>query len=188
MTYFKPNFDQLKATTAIDGDGHIAHQPKIVFLSATIPAVHFSMMATNLSCHVCGILWLIKYQPVAGRMLLTLTILDRSGIIHVISWNHNRAQFQGLVGKPVVFYRVRVGRLNGQKIAELVPGSGNRLWEAGASVWHVSDFAGSKDLVKFWLSTDATQYRWHPAHRALLRTAASASKSLNRMSKMKTHH
>jgi hypothetical protein len=105
MTYFKPNFDQLKATTAIDGDALISHQPKIVFLSATIPAVHFSMMATNLSCHVCGILWLIKYQPVAGRMLLTLTILDRSGIIHVISWNHNRAQFQGLVGKPVLIYQ-----------------------------------------------------------------------------------
>ena len=180
MTDLKPNSDQddVKDSNAIDGDAHIAHQPKIVFLSATIPAVHFSMMATNLSCHVCGILWLIKYQPVAGRMLLTLTILDRSGIIHVKSFHHNRAPFQGLVGKPVLFYRVRVGRLNGQKIAQLVPGSGNRLWEAGASVWHVSDFSGSKDLVKFWLSEAATKYRWHPAHRALLRTAPTRSKPL----------
>ena len=181
MTYFKPNFDQddVKSTTATDGDAHIAHQPTIVFLSATIPAVHFSTMATNLSVHICGILWLLKYERVAGRMLLSLTIMDRSGIIHVKSWNHNRAQFQGLVGKPILFYRVRVGRLNGQKIAELVPTSGNRRWEAGASVWHDSDFAGSKDLVKFWLSEAATKYRWNPAHRALLRTATSRSKSIH---------
>ena len=179
MTDLKPNSDQddVKDSNAINSDAHCAQQPKIVYLSATIPAVDFASMATNVSVHVCGILWLIKYEPVAGRMLLTLTIMDRSGIIQVKSWIHKRAQFQNVVGKPILLYRVRVGRMNGEKIAELVPSTGSH-WEAGASVWHDSNFSGSKDLVKFWLSEAATKYRWHPAHRALLRTAPTRSKPL----------
>ena len=73
--------------------------------------------------------------------LLTVRLVDRTGVIMVRSWTHSAEFFQSYVDKPMLIRRVRVTAFANCKIGELLDGDGSEFLTA---------FDNSEDLSKFW--------------------------------------
>ena len=76
------------------------------------------------------------------KELLTIKVVDRTGVIVIRSWNHNQAQFLPLVDSPIQLKRVRVTAFANTKVGELLDGSG--------TIVRTGMFDGAPDLIKFW--------------------------------------
>ena len=76
------------------------------------------------------------------KELLTLKIVDRTGMVVVRSWNHSDTQFLPYIDKPIKLTRVRVTAFANVKIGELLDGTG--------TMTQVGPFDGSEDLEQFW--------------------------------------
>ena len=111
-----------------------------------LPAIIFHDQKDNAVINICGILGSVTVEQKNvrsdARELLTLKLVDRTGIVTVRSWNHGAGLFQAFMDKPVLIQRVRVTSFGGMKIAELFDGNG--------SVITGSDFPGASDLNDFW--------------------------------------
>jgi len=77
-----------------------------------------------------------------ARDLVTIKLVDRTGIVTLRTWNHSSDSFLPLVDQPVMFRRVRVTSFANQKAAELFDGAGTVIERGG--------FEGAEDLKKFW--------------------------------------
>jgi hypothetical protein len=129
------------------GQGHFCERwwTNIPTLPA-ISAVLFQDTDVNSVVNLTGILGSVaveqRHVRNDARDLLTLKLVDRTGVIIVRSWNHGAGMFQRLVDTPIMLSRVRVTSFGGQKTGELFDGSGTTLSEG--------TFPGSADLVLFW--------------------------------------
>jgi hypothetical protein len=132
--------------TFSDGAGHFAHTWWNSFpAQAPTPAIHFFDCKDNQIVNISGILGslhsetkMVRNEP---KELLTMRIVDRTGIIQVRSWNHIVTTFEHLVDKPIRIDRVRVAAFANTKVGELLDGRGSVV---------SSEFAGTADLIKFW--------------------------------------
>jgi hypothetical protein len=75
------------------------------------------------------------------KELLTMRIVDRTGIIQVRSWNHSASNFEHLVDLPIRINRVRVAGFANSKVGELLDAKGSVL---------ETEFEGKADLIKYW--------------------------------------
>jgi hypothetical protein len=111
-----------------------------------LSAILFHEQQDNSVVNVSGILGSVAVEQKQvrsdARDLLTLKIVDRSGIVTVRSWTHAAGLFQPLVDKPVMLTRVRVTSYGGGKTGELFDGAGTIINEG--------DFVGADDLRQFW--------------------------------------
>jgi hypothetical protein len=129
-----------------DGNGHFAHTwwHAIPAQKATA-AIHFVECKENSVVNIEGILGSVcsewKLVRNEQKELLTIRIVDRTGIIQVRSWNHSASSFEHLVDQPIRINRVRVAGFASTKVGELLDGKGSIL---------VSEFDGTADLTKFW--------------------------------------
>ncbi len=73
--------------------------------------------------------------------LLTVRLVDRTGVIMVHSWTHSAEFFQSYVDKPMLIRRVKVNAFASCKIGELLDGDGSEFFTA---------FDNSEDLREFW--------------------------------------
>jgi len=133
--------------TLSEGSGHFAHTWWRSFLSQPpMAAINFHDSKENHIVNVSGILGSVSSEAKVVRnetkMLLTLKLVDRTGIVLVRSWNHSEAQFAQMVDKPILLKRLRVTAFASTKIGELLDGAG--------TVVHDGAFAGSEDLERFW--------------------------------------
>lgn len=134
------------SVTFSDGTGHFAHTWwHALPLQKAIPAIHFSAAKENSIVNIEGVLGsahselkLVKNEP---KELLTLRIVDRTGIIQVRSWNHSVASFHLLVDKPIRIERLRVAGFASSKVGELLDGGASRI---------ETDFPGAADVAMFW--------------------------------------
>ncbi len=117
----------------------IPHQP-------AVSAVLFNDQRDNTVVNVAGILGSVTAEQRTvrndARELLTVKLVDRTGIITIRSWNHPLTVFQHLVDTPILIKRVRVTSFATTKTGELFDGNGTTI-ESG-------DFPGAEDLAKFW--------------------------------------
>lgn len=117
-------------------------------ISSTPPlsAILFHDQKDNNVVNVAGILGSVsveqKHVRSDARDLLTLKIVDRTGIVTVRSWNHGAGLFQRLVDTPIKLTRVRVTSFGGGKTGELFDGAGTSICEG--------TFDGADDLRQFW--------------------------------------
>ena len=111
-----------------------------------VSAVLFNDQKDNAVVNVAGILGSVSSEQRTvrsdARDLLTLKIVDRTGIITLRSWNHSASIFQHLVDTPVLIRRVRVTSFASVKTGELFDGT--------ATIVESGSFPGSEDLNKFW--------------------------------------
>jgi hypothetical protein len=113
---------------------------------SAVSAVLFNDQRDNTVVNVAGILGSVTVEQRTvrcdARELLTIRLVDRTGIIAIRSWNHSLALFQHLVDRPVLIKRVRVTSFATTKTGELFDGSGTTIVS--------DDFPGACDLAKFW--------------------------------------
>jgi hypothetical protein len=134
------------AVTFSDGTGHFAHTwwHGIPSLNATA-AIHFVDLKENSIVNIEGILGAVisewKLVRNEQKELLTMRIVDRTGIIQVRSWNHSASNFEHLVDLPIRINRVRVAGFANSKVGELLDAKGSVL---------VTEFDGKADLTKYW--------------------------------------
>jgi hypothetical protein len=132
--------------TFSDGTGHFAHTwwHGIPAQKATA-AIHFAECKENSIVNIEGIMGSVhsewKLVRNEQKELLTMRIVDRTGIIQVRSWNHSASEFEHLVDQPVRINRVRVAGFASTKVGELLDARGSVL---------VTEFDGISDLTKFW--------------------------------------
>jgi hypothetical protein len=111
-----------------------------------LSAILFHDQKDNSVVNVAGILGSVlveqKHVRSDARDLLTLKIVDRTGIVTVRSWTHGSGLFQHLVDTPIKLTRVRVTSFGGCKTGELFDGAGTSI-SAG-------NFEGADDLRQFW--------------------------------------
>ena len=111
-----------------------------------ISVIHVADAKDNDIINVAGVLGAIHVETKNVRQdakeLLTLRIIDRTGILQVRSWNHTATLFQPKLDQPILIHRVRVSSFGGMKIGELLDGNG--------SIVHEGDFPAAADLAKFW--------------------------------------
>lgn len=111
-----------------------------------LQAIDFADAKDGSIVNVTGILGSVHVESKTVRCdakeLLTLRLVDRTGITQIRSWNHVADQFVGRIDHPIMISRVRVTSFGGLKIGELLDGTG--------SIIHQSGFPGSEDLAKFW--------------------------------------
>ena len=115
-------------------------------LQSAVSAVLFNDQRDNTVVNVAGILGSVTVEQRTvrsdARELLTIRLVDRTGIIAIRSWNHTLSVFQHLVDSPILIKRVRVTSFATTKTGELFDGNGTTI---------VSDhFPGAEDLAKFW--------------------------------------
>ena len=146
-----------------DGVGHFAHTWWNSFTSQpSVPAILFHDLQDNtigkaqqleahhrnftFAANVSGILGsvhselkMVRNEP---KELLTMKIVDRTGVIVIRSWNHNQAQFESHVDSPIQLLRVRVTAFANTKVGELLDGTG--------TIVNSGSFDGAPDLIKFW--------------------------------------
>ena len=77
-----------------------------------------------------------------ARDLVTIKVVDRTGIITIRTWNHSSDAFLPWVDSPVMCRRVRV-----TSSASLTAGE---LFDGGGTIIQGGPFDGSDDLQKFW--------------------------------------
>jgi len=133
--------------TFSDGNGHFAHTWwSTIPMQQPLSAMHISESNDNAIVNVAGVLGAVHVESRTvrsdARELLTLRIVDRTGIINVRSWNHSAAMFQPKQDQPILISRVRVTSFGGMKVCELLDGNG--------SIVHEGDFPAAADLAKFW--------------------------------------
>lgn len=113
---------------------------------AALSAIIFCDQKDNTVVNVSGILGSVGVEQKTvrsdSRDLVTIKLVDRTGIITLRTWNHNSETFLPLVDSPVMFRRVRVTSFASQKTGELFDGSGTII-DSG-------NFPGSDDLNQFW--------------------------------------
>ena len=111
-----------------------------------LQAIDFAEAQDNTVVNVAGILGSVHVESKTVRSdakeLLTLRLVDRTGIIQIRSWNHVASEFSAKLDQPIMISRVRVSSFGGMKIGELLDGTG--------SIVHQDQFSGSVDLAKFW--------------------------------------
>jgi hypothetical protein len=76
------------------------------------------------------------------KTLTTLHMVDKTGSLPVRSWNRAPSIFETSVEKPILLQRIRITSFAGQKVGELLDGSGTIV---------VTQFAGAADLAQFWV-------------------------------------
>jgi hypothetical protein len=76
-----------------------------------------------------------------NRSLLTMRIVDSTGMIDIRSWSKNETDFTNLVDQPIVLHRVRISSFAGTTVGEILDGDGTLV---------KTNFLGSDDLRKFW--------------------------------------
>lgn len=116
--------------------------------SAQLPPVPLAAVqdvSENSIVSVAGILGLItsevKNVGSGTKTLTSLFLADTSGNLTVRSWNHDPDQFAFSIEKPIMFRRIRITSFAGQKVGELLDGSGTIT---------CSTFPGTADLLRFW--------------------------------------
>ena len=111
-----------------------------------ISAILFCDQKDNAVVNVAGIVGSVSVEQKTvrsdARDLVTIRLVDRTGVITLRTWNHHSDTFLPLVDSPVMFRRVRVTSFATQKTGELFDGSGTILDK--------SAFPGADDLAKFW--------------------------------------
>ena len=114
--------------------------------SPAVSAILFADQKDNAVVNVAGIIGSVASEQKTvrsdARELVTIKLVDRTGVITLRTWNHHSDSFLPLVDSPVLFRRVRVTSFATQKAGELFDGSGTTI-DRG-------DFPGSDDLRKFW--------------------------------------
>jgi hypothetical protein len=109
-----------------------------------LQAILFHDAPENSVVNVAGILGSVckeeKTVRNAPMNLVTLRIVDRTGVVCIRSWCHSEDQFLRLVDKPLLIKRIRVTAYANTKTGELLDGDGSIFDE-------VFD---SSDLVTFW--------------------------------------
>ena len=133
--------------TFSEGNGHFAHAWwSNMILVPPISVIHVADAKDNDIINIAGVLGAIHVETKNVRQdakeLLTLRIIDRTGILQVRSWNHTATLFQPKLDLPILIHRVRVSSFGGMKIGELLDGNG--------SIVHEGDFPAAADLAKFW--------------------------------------
>lgn len=134
------------ALSITDGTSHFAATWwKDALSQPPMQAILFHDAPENSLVNVSGILGSVcaeeKNVRNAPMTLLTLRIVDRTGVVCIRSWCHSGDQFQSFIDHPIMIKRVRVTAYASTKTGELLDGDG--------SVIVTSDF-DSSDLVKFW--------------------------------------
>ena len=116
----------------------IPHQP-------AVSAILFCEQKDNAVVNVAGIVGSVSVEQKIVRNdtrdLVTIKVVDRTGITVLRTWNHSADSFLPHVDAPVLFRRVRVTCFGNQKTGELFDGNGTLL---------STDFDGADDLRKFW--------------------------------------
>jgi hypothetical protein len=116
----------------------IPHQP-------ACSAILFCDQKDNSVVNVAGIVGSVSVEQKTvrndARDLVTIKLVDRTGIITLRTWNHSADLFHPFVDTPVLFRRVRVTSFSSLKSGELFDGSGTTI---------AHDFVGAEDLKKFW--------------------------------------
>ena len=113
-------------------------------LAPVVQAIFFHDTADNAIVNIAGIIGSVTKEDKTVRnapmSLLTVRIVDRTGVIMVRSWTHSDEIFTNFVDKPMMIRRVRVSSFANCKVGELLDGDGSEF---------ITDFEGG-DLVKFW--------------------------------------
>ena len=113
---------------------------------AAVTAIMFCDLKDNTVVNVSGIIGSVSSEQKTvrsdARDLVTIKVVDRTGIVTLRTWNHCSDAFLHLVDSPVMFRRVRVTSFASIKAGELFDGSGTIITTA--------PFDGSDDLQKFW--------------------------------------
>jgi hypothetical protein len=76
------------------------------------------------------------------KTLTTLHMVDKTGSLPVRSWNAVPPILEISVEKPILLQRIRITSFAGQKVGELLDGSGTIV---------VTQFAGEAELAQFWV-------------------------------------
>jgi hypothetical protein len=101
----------------------------------------------NSVVNVSGILGSVSVEQKTvrsdARDLVTVKLVDRTGITTLRTWNHNCDLFLPLVDTPVMFQRVRVTSFANVKTGEMFDGSGTIIIR--------DNFVGAEDLKKYWI-------------------------------------
>lgn len=115
-------------------------------IQSAVSAIIFCDQKDNTVVNVAGIIGSVSVEQKTvrcdARDLVTIKLVDRTGIITLRTWNHSSDSFLPLVDTPVMFQRVRVTSFSSQKSGELFDGSGTIVIK--------EKFAGAEDLKKFW--------------------------------------
>jgi hypothetical protein len=115
-------------------------------LEPAVSAILFCDQKDNSVVNVSGIIGSVSSEQKIvrsdARDLVTIKVVDRTGIITLRTWNHSSDAFLPWVDSPVMFRRVRVTSFASFKAGELFDGSG--------TIIQGSPFPGSDDLQKFW--------------------------------------
>jgi hypothetical protein len=116
----------------------ILHQP-------AVSAILFCDVKDSSVVNVAGIIGSVTVEQKIVRSdtrdLVTIKLVDRTGITTIRTWNHSGDSFTPFVDSPVLFRRVRVTSFANQKTGELFDGSGTVI---------VHEFDGAEDLAAFW--------------------------------------
>lgn len=111
-----------------------------------VSAIIFADAKDNTIVNVAGILGSVSVEQKTvrsdARDLVTIKLVDRTGIVTLRTWNHNSDAFLPLVDSPVMFRRVRVTSFASIKSGELFDGIG--------TIIDTGNFFGAEDLQKFW--------------------------------------
>jgi hypothetical protein len=114
--------------------------------SSPLSAIVFADQKDNTVVNVAGIIGSVSSEQKTvrsdARDLVTIKLVDRTGIITLRTWNHHSDAFLPFIDTPMMFRRVRVTSFASVKAGELFDGSG--------TVVQASPFPGSEDLKKFW--------------------------------------
>jgi hypothetical protein len=109
-------------------------------------AILFCDLKDNDVVNVAGIVGSVSVEQKTvrsdSRDLVTIKLVDRTGIITLRTWNHHGDMFLPHVDKPMMCRRVRVTCFANHKTGELFDGSG--------TVLATGHFPGSDDLQLFW--------------------------------------
>ncbi len=113
---------------------------------AVMSAIIFADSKDNTVVNVAGIIGSVSVEQKTvrsdARDLVTIKLVDRTGIVTLRTWNHNSDAFLPHVDSPVMFRRVRVTSFASFKSGELFDGIG--------TIIDTGNFSGAEDLVKFW--------------------------------------
>ena len=111
-----------------------------------VPLGEVQTLPENSIVSVSGILGFVTAESKnVGNEIKTLTTLhmvDKSGSFTVRSWNQVPSIVDFSVEKPLLLQRIRVTSFAGQKIGELLDGTGTTV---------VTKFDGAAELAQFWI-------------------------------------
>ena len=114
--------------------------------TSPVSAIMFADQKDNTVVNVAGIIGSVSSEQKTvrsdSRDLVTIKLVDRTGIITLRTWNHSSDTFLSLVDTPVMFRRVRVTSFASIKAGELFDGAGTLV--------QATPFPGDEDLRKFW--------------------------------------